>query len=127
MASSSSTTNERRRVLIDHDEIRAWAEARGAKPATVSATLTDEEVGIIRLDFPGYTGAGSLETIEWDEWFAKFDESGLALIVEETTAAGENSNFNKLVRRESVEDEIEGGPSRARTRPKKRGGRAARS
>lgn len=122
---TSTKASRNRRVLIEHDEIREWAEARGAKPATVSATLTDEDVGIIRLDFPGYTGAGSLETIEWDEWFAKFDESGLALIVEEVTAGGETSNFNKLVRRESVEDEIEGGPSRARG--KKRGGRAARS
>ena len=35
---------------------------------------------MIRLDFPGFTGEGSLERIEWDEWFQKFYESGLALL-----------------------------------------------
>jgi hypothetical protein len=44
-----------------------------------------------------------LEPIEWDEWFQKFDESGLALLVQETTARGERSNFNKLVKRETAE------------------------
>ena len=36
------------------------------------------DIGMIRLDFPGYTGADSLEHISWDDWFDKFDESGLA-------------------------------------------------
>jgi hypothetical protein len=58
---------------------------------------------MIRLDFPGFSGEGSLEPIEWDEWFQKFDESGLALLVQETTARGERSNFNKLVSRETAE------------------------
>jgi len=57
---------------------------------------------MIRLDFPGYSGAQSLEQIEWDEWFQKFDESGLALLVQETTARGQKSNFNKLVSRETA-------------------------
>jgi hypothetical protein len=41
--------------------------------------------------------------ISWDDWFAKFDESGLALLFQEETAGGERSNFNKLVKRETVE------------------------
>ena len=36
----------------DHDEIQQWAEARGAKPAVVSATEEDNSTGIIRLMFP---------------------------------------------------------------------------
>jgi hypothetical protein len=59
-------------------------------------------VGMIRLDFPGYSGEQSLEHIEWDDWFQKFDESGLALLVQEKTAAGQKSNFNKLVSRETA-------------------------
>ena len=91
------------RVLTDHEEIRRWAEERGAHPARVKGTGGDGDVGIIRLDFPGYTGEDTLEPISWDEWFRKFDESNLALIVQDVTASGERSNFNKLVSRETLQ------------------------
>lgn len=58
---------------------------------------------MIRLDFPGYSGENSLEQIEWEEWLEKFDESGLALLVQDQTARGQKSNFNKLVKRETAE------------------------
>lgn len=90
------------RVLTDHDEIRKWAEERQAQPAWVPATGTSEHVGMVRLEFPGYTGEQSLEPIEWDEFFSKFDESNLALVVEDETASGERSNFNKLIKRETA-------------------------
>lgn len=83
----------------DHDFIRKWAEERGAKPTAVKGTGGDQDPGIIRLDFPGYSGEGKLEPISWDDWFAKFDESDLELIYQEQTAEGEPSNFNKLVKR----------------------------
>ena len=63
---------------------------------------------MIRLDFPGYTGEGSLEEISWDEWFQKFDESGLALLVQDETARGRKSNFNKLVSRETAAESQKG-------------------
>jgi hypothetical protein len=88
------------RVLTDHDEIRQWAEERQAQPAWGPAT--GSSVGMIRLDFSGYTGEQSLEPIEWDEFFSKFDESNLALVVEDETASGERSNFNKLIKRETA-------------------------
>ncbi len=91
------------KMLLEHGEIRRWAEKRNAKPAAVEATANDEDPGIIRLDFPGYSGEGSLHEISWDEWFAKFDERGLALLVQEKTAAGQLSNFNKIVKRKSNE------------------------
>jgi hypothetical protein len=55
--------------------------------------------GIIRLDFPGFSGQDSLEEISWDEFFESFDKNGLALIYQEKTAGGKPSNFNKLVKR----------------------------
>ena len=58
---------------------------------------------MIRLDFPGYSGADSLEEIEWDQFFEKFDEQGLALLVQDKTARGQKSNFNKLVSRQTAE------------------------
>jgi len=90
------------KVTTDHEEIRRWAEERGAKPSTVKRTGGDDDIGIIRLDFPGYSGADSLEEISWDDFFKKFDESELALVYQETTADGQRSNFNKLVRRDSA-------------------------
>jgi len=52
---------------------------------------------LLRLDFPGYTGADSLERIDWDQWFEQFDRNNLVLLVQDATASGEQSNFNKLV------------------------------
>lgn len=80
----------------DHEEIRKWAEARKGKPSHVKATGGKSDVGILRIDFPGYRGEGKLEEISWEEFFQKFDEQNLALVYQEKTAAGEVSNFNKL-------------------------------
>ncbi|MGE5054632.1 MAG: hypothetical protein ACM3WP_10745 [Acidobacteriota bacterium] len=121
MASRSSS-----RVLTDHDEIRRWAEERDARPSAVQRTHTDDSVGIIRLDFPGYSGENSLEEIEWDEWFDKFDDNNLALIVQDQTAGGERSNFNKIVSRDSMES-AGGSRSRAKKSASARGSTAKKS
>jgi hypothetical protein len=89
--------------LIDHDAIQQWAEDRGATPACVKKTGGKGDIGMIRLNFPGFSGEESLQPISWDEWFEQFDESNLALIVQETTAGGQKSNFNKLVKRSAVQ------------------------
>ena len=90
------------RVLTDHDEIRRWAEERKAAPACVRGTGSGNDPGMIRLDFPGFSGARSLEHIDWNEWFRAFDENGLALLVQDQTAGGQRSNFNKLISRENA-------------------------
>jgi len=97
-------TKAEERVLTDHDEIRNWAEERGAKPACVNGTEGEDDSCLLRLDFPGYSGEGSLEHISWDRWFRVFDKRKLALIVEDRTADGQPSNFNKLVSRKTVEE-----------------------
>ena len=94
MASAQPVTNHRR--------IREWAEERGAKPACVRGTGGKNDTGMIRLDFPGFSGGDSLQEISWDEWFKAFDENQLALLIQEETADGEKSNFNKLVSRETA-------------------------
>jgi hypothetical protein len=88
--------------IIDHDQIRRWAEERDARPACVKGTGGRNDTGMIRLDFPGYSGKRSLQPISWNEWFRQFDANHLALLVQETTARGETSNFNKLVARTSA-------------------------
>ena len=56
-----------------------------------------DDTGILRIDFPGYSGDGSLQEISWDEFFAKFDESKLEFLYQEQTADGKESRFNKFV------------------------------
>ena len=90
------------KLTTNHDEIRRWAEERGAKPAAVRRTERKSDAGILGLDFPGYGGEGSLSEISWDDWFRKFDEQSLALLYQEQTANGERSNFNKIISRETV-------------------------
>lgn len=85
--------------LTDHDQIRQWAEERGGTPSCVRGTGGKGDIGMLRLDFPGYTGEDTLEPISWEDWFEKFDERGLALLVQEKTSKGQKSNFNKLVSR----------------------------
>jgi len=69
---------------------------------------------LLRLDFPGYSGGDSLEEISWDDFFQKFDEQGLALLYQDTTARGQKSNFNKIIARETAEMAAEGGRGSAR-------------
>lgn len=88
------------RTTTDHETIRKWAEERGGHPVAVKDTRREDETGIIRIDFPGYSGESSLEEITWDEFFDKFDDSDLELVYEEETPKGEKSNFNKLVKRD---------------------------
>ena len=88
------------KVTTDHDEIRRWVEERGGHPATVRSTIGDgHEPGILRIDFPGYSGEQSLEEISWDEVFEKFEQENLAFLHQDETADGEKSRFNKLIAR----------------------------
>jgi len=88
--------------LTDHEQIRQWAEERNGVPSCVRGTGEEGDIGMLRLNFPGYSGEDSLQEISWDDWFEKFDERNLALIVQEKTARGQKSNFNKLITREAA-------------------------
>jgi hypothetical protein len=92
MSSSKTTT--------DHETIRSWVEERGGTPARVKNTERGSgDAGLLRIDFPGYSGEGKLEAIEWDEFFDKFEESQLAFVYQDKTEGGEASYFNKLISR----------------------------
>ena len=67
--------------------IRQWAGQWGAA-GLFRGTGGKGDIGMLRLDFPGYSGEDSLEPIEWDEWVGKFEERGLGLLVQEQTADG---------------------------------------
>lgn len=91
-------------ITTDHNEIKKWIEKRGGKPATVKGTERGKElVGLLRIDFPGYSGEGKLEEISWEEFFQKFDESNLAFLYQETTSDGNESRFSKFISRETAD------------------------
>lgn len=105
MAASKNTGNAKptgraaSHILTDHDAIRQWAEQRGAKPARVKGTGEGhDDSGILRLDFG--EPEERLEPIDWDTFFSIFDERALGLLVQEKTADGKQSRFNKLVARD---------------------------
>ena len=90
--SATATTN--------HEEIKRWVEDRGGHPACVCGTGGKEDTGMIRIDFPGYSGEETLKEISWKDWFEKFEEKNLAFLHQEE----KNSRFSKLVSRESVSE-----------------------
>jgi hypothetical protein len=87
-------------ITTDHQTIQRWAETRGGWPATVTRTARGEAAGILRIDFPGFSGGGSLKPISWEDWFDKFEESDLAFLYQDKTAGGKQSRFFKLIERE---------------------------
>lgn len=106
-SSSKASSTGAATVTTDHEEIREWAEARGAKPACVRRTGGKGDTGVIRLDFPGYSGGESLQPISWDEWFEKFDRQKLALL-------HRHDNFNKLISRKTAKSGTKKSASRSR-------------
>ena len=92
MAGESHTTT-------DHSVIKKWVEERGGRPATVKRTGSHEEPGILRIDFPGYSGEESLEPISWEDFFEKFEEKKLAFLYQEQTKEGQQSRFCKFISR----------------------------
>ena len=92
MADSKTTT--------DLNEIKKWAEARNGKPSKVKGVGKDSDEGIIRIDFPGYSGEDSLEEISWDDWYKISQERKLFFLYQDKTSDGKESRFFKLVNRD---------------------------
>jgi hypothetical protein len=91
------------KVTIDHAEIQSWVEERGGFPAHVKRGSSADDLGVLRIDFPGYSGEDSLERVEWKRWFDGFEENGLAFLHQDKTEDGKESRFSKLVSRDSEE------------------------
>jgi hypothetical protein len=96
---STEKTTPEGLITTDHDRIRQWVEERGGQPACVRGTGDADDVGLLRIDFPGYTGAESLQPISWDEFFDKFDQRKLAFLHRQQSHDGGQSYFNKLIDR----------------------------
>jgi len=91
------------KVTTDHVEIQTWVEARGGHPARVKGTEDEGGSGVLRIDYPGYSGEERLEPISWNEFFEGFEGNKLAFLYQEETQTGAESRFSKLIDRDSVE------------------------
>jgi hypothetical protein len=97
---TKSQTTAASYTTSDHDVIRQWAQARGARPATVSATTdAGSGGGILRLEFD--RSEDQLDETAWDTFFEVFDDRQLALVYQEKTSDGQTSRFNKFVSRDA--------------------------
>lgn len=95
---ASATTQVR--TTTDHQAIRSWAEQRGGRPATVAGTGAGAGgAGVLRIHFPDAGHDSQLFDIEWDAFFAAFDEGQLAFVYQEQTDDGSTSRFAMFVSR----------------------------
>ena len=90
------------KVTTDHAKIRTWVEERGGTPAAVKGTGSADDPGVLRIDFPGYTGDESLKPITWEQFFDKFEKERLAFLYQEETKEGGESRFSKLTNRDEA-------------------------
>jgi hypothetical protein len=90
------------KVTTDHQVIKRWVEERDGSPARVKDTDNGTSSGVLRIDYPGYSGEESLETITWDEFFEAFEENNLAFLYQDETKDGKKSRFSKLIDRDSA-------------------------
>ena len=93
------------KITTDHDEIRRWVEERGGHPARVKGTgrAGKSGSGLLRIDYPGFSGEDTLEKITWEHFFEQFEKSGLAFIYQDKLETGDTSRFSKLIDRNSTE------------------------
>ena len=82
-------------VTTDHEVIRQWAQSRKAVPATVPGTEHGDHLGVLRFDFPGYSG-DTLTEVSWEQWLDTFDKRRLNFIYQEELSSGKPSNFFQL-------------------------------
>jgi hypothetical protein len=83
------------KTTTDHDEIRRWVTERGGYPARVKETDAKGGSGVLRIDYPGFTGEERLETITWTEFFNGFEKNNLAFLYEDES----ENRFSKLIER----------------------------
>ena len=91
------------KITTDHETIRQWVQERHGHPARVKGPNKSGSIGVLRIDYPGYTGEETLEAITWDQFFEAFDLNHLAFLYQDKTKDGKQSRFSKLIDRETTQ------------------------
>lgn len=101
---TKSQTTAASYTTTDHDVIRAWAEARGGRPAAVDGTGGGKgddhgsDAGLLRIEF---REGDALDEVDWEPFFRTFEDRGLAFVYQEKTSDGSESRFSRFVQRDS--------------------------
>ena len=96
MARTQSITTSATRATTNRAEIRRWVESKGGFPARVKGSERGTDPGLLRINFPGYSGVESLTKMSWNDWFKWFDKKRLAFVHQPTT------RFTKLIPRDTL-------------------------
>ena len=115
MARTSALTKS----LTDRKESRQCVDEPDATSAREQKPSSVTRAGLIRFDFPGVIGERSSEAIGWDEWFTRFKESNLALLVQEEAAASRGRTSSRTARtgRKATKKASMGSNPQARRKP----------
>lgn len=89
----------RAKATVDHDTIKQWVTERGGCPARVKGSGGGQSLGLLRIDYTGFSGQNSLEKIPWKTFFEGFEKNNLAFLYQDE----QDSRFSKLVSRDNVE------------------------
>jgi hypothetical protein len=81
-------------ITIDHQVIFAWAQQRGARPATFEG---DERPWPLLFNFS--SADGGLKEMSWDKFFEEFERVGLAFLYQDATPNGELDDWHEFVKR----------------------------
>jgi hypothetical protein len=92
------------KTTTDHEQIKEWVEELGGRPARVKGTAEKGSSGVLAIDYPGYSGTQTLETISWGEFFRGFEENKLAFLYQDEIESAGVICFSKLVNRVSAEE-----------------------
>jgi hypothetical protein len=92
---NSSPAEEYGQTLATRDPavIKAWADERGAKPAT-SPGDDAANPSVLRFDFPNYDN--SLQPVSWEAWCRVFEQRQLVFCVPRNLTSGQQSHFFRL-------------------------------
>lgn len=81
----------------NHVEIRHWADAHGAVPTEILPQIVDSEPVQIRLvQKDSNLTHPERRTISWADFFARFDELGLAFVYDD-----DSTGYNELLQLEA--------------------------
>ena len=101
------------KILTEPGAIRQWTEARGGNPILLD--VPDPVAGersLIQLTFDQHAlnadhneGADPMtpgfRLVDWDEWFAAFEDQGLALVVGDDMSEGRQIDYRIMSRKEA--------------------------
>lgn len=98
-----STTGGRIETTTDHETIREWVETRGSTAARATGSSSEGRGSLAIV--PEDADDASVEPVPWEEFFAVFEDEGLAFAYQTTRDDPDERWFCKFVAREGEVDE----------------------